>query len=50
MSFMRTKLQGDELNYPYIDKHDYDTFKVVKKFIPYVLKKKTKIIVPHFGG
>ena len=47
VSFMRTGLQGAELNYPTIDKHDFVVFKVVKHFLPYILKSRTKVIVPH---
>ena len=42
ISFMSTGLQGDELNYPTIDKHAYAFFKAVKKFRPYILKNRTK--------
>ena len=44
---MRTGLQGAKLNYPAIDKHVYAVFKVVKQFSPYILKNRTKVIVPH---
>ena len=47
ISFMRTSLQGDELNYPIVDKQAYAVFKVVKQFRPYILKNHTKVIVPH---
>ena len=40
-------MQGDELNYPTIDKKSYAFFKVVKKFRLYILKNRTKVIVPH---
>ena len=39
ISFMSTGLQGDELNYPAIDKQAYAVFKAVKQFRPYILKK-----------
>ena len=47
ISFMRTGLQGAELNYPAIDKQAYAVFKAVKQFRPYILKNRTKVIVPH---
>ena len=47
ISFMSTGLQGDELNYPAVDKKAYAIFKVVKQFRPYILKNRTKVIVPH---
>ena len=47
ISFMSTVLQGVELNYPMADKKAYIVFKVVNKFRPYILKNRTKVIVPH---
>ena len=47
ISFMSTSLQGAELNYPAIDKQAYAVFEEVKKFKPYILKNRTKVIVPH---
>jgi hypothetical protein len=47
ISFMSTNLQGEELNYPAIDKQAYVVYKVVKHFISYILKNHTKFIVPH---
>ena len=44
---MSTGLQGAELNYPTVDKQAYVVFKAVKQFRPYILKNKTKVIVPH---
>ena len=44
---MRTGLQGAELNYPIVDEQAYVVFKAVKQFRPYILKKITKVIVPH---
>ena len=38
ISFMRTGLQGAELNYPVVDKKAYTVFKEVKQFRPYILK------------
>ena len=44
---MSTGLQGAKLNYLTIDKQAYVVFKVVKQFRPYILKNRTKVIVPH---
>ena len=46
ISFMSTGLQGAKLNYPAIDKQAYALFKVVKQFRPYILKNRTKMIIP----
>ena len=35
------------MNYPVVDKQAYAVFKVVKQFRPYILKNRTKVIVPH---
>jgi hypothetical protein len=40
-------LQGEELDYPEVDKQAYVVFKVVKHFRPYLIKSKTKVIVPY---
>ena len=47
ISFIRTGLQGIELNYPTIDKQAFVVFKFVKHFRPYLLRTHTKVIVPH---
>ena len=47
ISFMSTGLQGAELNYPIVDKQTYTVFKSLKQFKPYILKNRTKVIVPH---
>ena len=47
ISFMSTGLQGGKLNYPAIDKQAYVVFKAVKQFRPYILKNRTKVIVPY---
>ena len=44
---MSTGLQGAELNYPAIDKKSNVVFKAVKQFRPYILKNRTKVIVPY---
>ena len=47
ISFMSTRLQGNELNYPIIDKQVYACFKAMKQLRPYILKARTKVSVPH---
>ena len=47
VSFMSTKLQGVELNYPAVDKKAYAVYKAVKHFRPFILKNHTKVIVSH---
>ena len=47
ISYMSSNLQGAELNYPNVEKQGYAVFKVVKHFRPYLLKERTKVIVPH---
>ena len=47
ISFMRTGLQGTELNYLAVDKQAYAVFEAVKQFRPCILKNHTKVIVPH---
>jgi len=47
ISYMSSNLQGAKLNYPNVEKQGYAVFNVVKHFRPYILKAKTKVIVPH---
>jgi hypothetical protein len=47
VSFLRTRLQGVELNYPTIDKQAFAVFKALKNLCPYLLRSHTKVIVPH---
>jgi hypothetical protein len=47
ISFMSTNLQGDEINYPFIDKHSYVVYKATKHLRSYIIKNHTKVIVPH---
>ena len=47
ISFMSIGLQGDELNYPAVDKQAYAVFKAVKQFRLHILKNQMKLIVPH---
>jgi hypothetical protein len=44
---MRTSLEGAKLNYPLIDKQEFVLHKEIKQFRPYILKNRTKFIVPH---
>jgi hypothetical protein len=47
VSFMSTNIQGDELNYHAVDKQAYEVYKTVDHFGSYILKKHSKVIVPH---
>ena len=47
ISFMSSNFKGEELNYHEVDKQVFVVFKDVKHFRPYLLKSKTKIIVPY---
>ena len=47
VSFMSINLQGDDQNYPTIEKHAYTVYKEFKHFRSYILKNHTKAIVPH---
>jgi hypothetical protein len=44
---MSSAFKGVELNYPAIDRKDYAVFKEVKHFRSYLLKSRTKVIVPY---
>ena len=44
---MSSNFKGAELNYHEVDKQAFAVFKDVKHFCPYLLKSKTKIIVPY---
>ena len=44
---MSSNFKGAELNYHEVDKQAFAVFKVVKCFRPYLLKSKTKVIVPY---
>ena len=44
---MSSNLQGAELNYPKVEKQGFAVFEVVKHFRPYLLKARTKVILPH---
>ena len=43
---MSSNLKGAELNYHEVDKKAFVVFKAIKHFFPYLLKSKTKVIVP----
>jgi hypothetical protein len=47
ITFMSSAFKGAELNYPAIDRQAYAVFKVVKHFLSYLLKSRTKVIVPY---
>eukprot|EP00253_Pinus_taeda_P009104 PITA_09104 len=47
ISYMSSNLQGVELNYPDVEKQGFAVSKSVKHFHPYLLKARTKVIVPH---
>ena len=47
VSFMSMGFQGVELNYPALDKQAFAAFKTVKNLQSYILKSRTKVIVPH---
>jgi hypothetical protein len=44
---MSSSFKGDELNYPVVDRQAYTVFKAVKHFRSYLLKSRTKVIVPY---
>ena len=44
---MGSSFKGEELNYPILDQQEYVVFKAVKHFRSYLLKFRTKIIVPY---
>jgi hypothetical protein len=47
IAFMSSVFKGAELNYPAMDQWAYTVFKAVKHFWPYLLKSRTKVIVPY---
>jgi hypothetical protein len=47
IAFMSSAFKGAELNYPAVDQQAYAVFKAVKHFRSYLLKSRTKIIVPY---
>jgi hypothetical protein len=47
IAFMSSAFKGAELNYPVVDRQAYAVFKAVKHFRSYLLKSRTKVIVPY---
>jgi hypothetical protein len=47
IAFMSSAFKGTELNYPVVDRQAYAVFKAVKHFRSYLLKSRTKVIVPY---
>jgi hypothetical protein len=47
IAFMSSTFKGAELNYPAVDRQAYTVFKAVKHFRSYLLKSRTKVIVPY---
>jgi hypothetical protein len=47
IAFMSSTFKGDELNYLVVVWQAYAVFKVVKHFQSYLLKSRTKVIVPY---
>jgi hypothetical protein len=47
IAFMSSAFKSVELNYPTVDQQAYAVFKAVKHFRSYLLKSRTKVIVPY---
>jgi hypothetical protein len=47
IAFMSSSFKGAEINYPVVDRQAYVVFKAVKHFWSYLLKSRTKVIVPY---
>jgi hypothetical protein len=47
IAFMSSAFKGVELNYPAVDRQAYAVFKAVKHFRSYLLKSRTKVVVPY---
>jgi len=47
IAFMSSTFKGTELNYPVVYRQAYVVFKAVKHFWSYLLKSRTKVIVPY---
>jgi hypothetical protein len=47
ITFMSSAFKGAELNYPAVNRQAYVVFKAVKNFRSYLLKSRTKVIVPY---
>ena len=46
---MSSNFKGVKLHYHEVDKKEFDVFRVVKHCLPYLLKSRTKVIVPYFA-
>jgi hypothetical protein len=47
IGFMNSAFKGAKLNYPVVDQQTYVAFKAVKHFQSYLLKSRTKVVVPY---
>jgi hypothetical protein len=47
IAFMSSAFKGTELNLPAVDRQAYTIFKEIKHFRSYLLKSRTKVIVPY---
>ena len=47
ISFMSSTFKGVEINYSQVDKQAYTVYKSVKHYRSYILKSRTKVIVPY---
>jgi hypothetical protein len=46
---MRSAFKGTEINYPMVYQQAYAIFKALKHFQSYLLKSRTKVIVPYLA-
>jgi hypothetical protein len=49
IAFMSSSFKGTKLNYLAVDRQAYIVFKVVNHFQSYLLKSRTKVIVPYLA-
>jgi hypothetical protein len=49
IAFMSSTFKGENLNYPTVYQQAYVVFKAVKHFRSYLLKSRTKVIVPYLA-
>ena len=47
IAFMSSDFKGEKLNYSAVDQQAYVVFKEVKHFQSYLLKSRTKVVVPY---
>ena len=47
ISFMSLTFKGVELNYSQVDKRAYAVYKAIKHYEQYLLKSRTKVIIPY---